>query len=76
LDRVLLIADGDKITVGTPTVECASVLATSLGDDRAKKVIVYKYKAKTRYHKKTGHKQPYTSLSIDKIVVPAASQAT
>ena len=72
LDRVLFIADGDKVTVGTPTVEGARVLATSKGDDRAKKVTVFKYKNKTRYSKKRGHRQPYTSLSIDKILEPGA----
>ena len=72
LDRVLFIADGDKITLGTPTIEGAKVLATSKGDDRAKKVTVFKYKNKTRYSKKRGHRQPYTSLSIDRILEPGA----
>ena len=75
LDRVLFIADGDKMTVGTPTVEGARVLATSKGNDRAKKVIVFKYKNKTRYSKKRGHRQPYTSLSIDQILEPGAAPA-
>ena len=73
LDRVLFIADGDKITLGTPTIEGAKVLATSKGDDRAKKVTVFKYKNKTRYSKKRGHRQPYTSLSIDRILEPGAA---
>ena len=73
LDRVLFIADGDKVTLGTPTVEGARVLATSKGDDRAKKVTVFKYKNKTRYSKKRGHRQPYTSLSIDKILESGAA---
>jgi large subunit ribosomal protein L21 len=68
LNRVLLIADGDKVTLGTPTIEGAKVMATSKGDDRADKIIVYKYKNKTRYSKKTGHKQPFTRLSIDQII--------
>ena len=42
LDRVLLIADGDKVTVGTPTVDGAKVIATSQGEGRTKKVIVFK----------------------------------
>ncbi len=75
LDRVLFIADGDKMTVGTPIVEGAKVLATSKGDDRAKKVTVFKYKNKTRYIKKRGHRQPYTSLSIDQILEPGAAPA-
>ncbi len=74
MDRVLLIADGDKVTVGTPTVDGAKVLATSQGDDRGKKVIVFKYKNKTRYSKKTGHRQPYTRLAIDKIIGPGIAE--
>jgi len=71
LDRVLFIADGDKVTVGTPAVEGAKVVATSQGEGRGKKIIVFKYKPKVRYRKKTGHRQPYTRLLIDKIVEPA-----
>ena len=70
LDKVLLIANGDKVTVGTPTVEGAKVIATSQGDGRSKKIIVFKYKPKVRYRKKTGHRQLYTRLIIDKIVEP------
>ena len=71
LDKVLLIADGDRVTVGTPVVDGAKVVATSQGDGRGKKVIVFKYKPKTRYHKKTGHRQHYTRLTIDKIEEPS-----
>ena len=70
LDKVLLIADGDKVTVGTPTVDGAKVVATSQGEGKAKKIIVFKYKPKVRYRKKTGHRQWYTKLTIDKIVAP------
>ena len=68
LERVLLIADGDKVTVGTPMVEGAKVMATSQGEGKAKKIIVLKYKPKVRYRKKTGHRQLYTRLVIDQIV--------
>ena len=68
LDRVLLIADDDKVVVGNPIVDGAKVVATSQGDGRGKKVIVFKYKPKVRYSKKTGHRQSYTRLMIDKIV--------
>ena len=71
LDRVLLIADGDKVTVGTPTVDGAKVVATSQGNGKGKKIIVLKYKPKVRYRKKTGHRQLYTRLIIDKIAEPA-----
>ena len=53
--------------VGNPTVEGATVEATVVGDGKAKKVIVYKYKRKTGYHKKNGHRQQYTAVTIDKI---------
>jgi large subunit ribosomal protein L21 len=75
LDRVLLIADGDRVTVGTPTVDGAKVVATSQGESKSKKVIVFKYKPKVRYRKKTGHRQLYTRLVIDKIVEPGVAPA-
>ena len=74
LDRVLLIADGDKVTVGTPIVDGAKVVATSQGEGKGKKIIVFKYKPKVRYRKKTGHRQLYTRLVIDKIVEPEARE--
>ena len=75
LDRVLLIADDDKVTVGTPVVDGAKVIATSQGEGKGKKIIVFKYKPKVRYRKKTGHRQLYTRLTIDKIVEPEGSSA-
>ena len=75
LDKVLLIADGEKVTVGKPIVEKAKVVATSQGEGKSKKVIVFKYKPKVRYRKKTGHRQLYTRLAIDKIVEPGAEEA-
>jgi len=70
LDKVLLIADGDKVTTGAPIVEGAKVVATSQGEGKGEKIIVFKYKPKVRYRKKTGHRQFYTRLLIDKIVGP------
>ena len=70
LDKVLLIANGDKVTTGTPKIEGAKVVATSKGNERGKKTVVFKYKRKIRYRKKTGHRQPYTRLIIDRIVGP------
>ena len=75
LDRVLAIADDKKVTVGKPIVDGAKVVATSQGEGKGKKVIVFKYKPKVRYRKKTGHRQLYTRLAIDKIVEPGAVQA-
>jgi len=73
LDRVLLVADNDKMTVGTPVVDGAKVVATAQGEGKGKKIIVFKYKPKVRYRKKTGHRQFYTRLMIDKIVEPGAT---
>ena len=74
LDRVLLIGNEDNVTVGNPTIEGAKVLATSQGEGKGKKTIVFKYKPKTRYRKKTGHRQPYTRLTIEKIIGPGAEK--
>ena len=71
LDRVLLYADDrNNVVIGNPTVNGARVSATSRGNRRDKKVIVFKYKPKVRYSKKTGHRQTYTRLSIDSIDLP------
>ena len=69
LDRVYLIADGDKVTVGKPTIEGAKVIASVVGEGKKDKIIVYKFKAKVRYRRKRGHRQPYTKLAIKEIVV-------
>ena len=65
-DQVLVVSD-KEVKVGTPTVDGASVEATVVAEGKAKKVIVYRYKRKTGYHKKNGHRQPYTQVKIDKI---------
>ena len=69
LDKVYLIADGDKVTVGNPTVPGAKVIANVVGNGKGDKVIVYKFKAKVRYRRKKGHRQPYTKLAIKEIVI-------
>jgi large subunit ribosomal protein L21 len=74
LERVLLIADGDRLTVGKPIIQGARVAATSKGEGKGKKIVVFKYKSKVRYSKKTGHRQFYTRLTIDKISEPEAAQ--
>ena len=65
-DQVLAVSDG-KLVVGCPTVKGATVTATVVENAKAKKVIVYKYKRKSGYHKKNGHRQQYTALKIEKI---------
>ncbi len=69
LDRVLLVADGNEVQVGQPTVEGAKVLATVTDHLKGRKIIVFKYKPKERYRRKKGHRQSYTRLTIDEIVV-------
>mgnify|MGYP003292408797 CR=1 FL=1 len=64
-DQVVAVSDG-SLKVGKD-VASASVSATVMDQGRAKKVIVYKYKRKTGYHKKNGHRQAYTQVKIDKI---------
>jgi len=66
-DKVLLVSGGDAPKVGAPYVSGATVTASVLTQGKEKKVIVYKYKAKKGYHKKKGHRQPYTSLKIEAI---------
>ena len=65
-DQVLFVNDGDA-KVGNPTVAGASVTASVIGEGKDKKVIVYKYKRKTGYHKKNGHRQLFTKVKIEKI---------
>jgi large subunit ribosomal protein L21 len=65
-DQVLLVG-GDDVKVGAPTVAGASVEADVIDNVKGKKVIVYKYKRKTGYHKKNGHRQQYTAVKITKI---------
>lgn len=70
-EKVLLVSDGDKITVGEGAIKGASVKATVIGHGKDKKVIVFKYKAKKNYRKTSGHRQPYTKIQIEKISLKA-----
>ncbi|MCI9125464.1 MAG: 50S ribosomal protein L21 [Eubacterium sp.] len=65
-DQVLAIR-GDELTIGSPTIANATVTASVVKEGRDRKVIVYKYKRKTGYHKKQGHRQHYTQVKIEKI---------
>lgn len=64
---VLLVEKSNKLEIGTPKVKGAKVLGKILKQDKAKKIIILKYKPKTRYKKKTGHRQPFTEVEILKI---------
>ncbi|NLJ89180.1 MAG: 50S ribosomal protein L21 [Epulopiscium sp.] len=66
-DKVLAVSKDDALTIGAPFVNNATVTASVIGEGKGKKVIVYKYKAKKGYHKKRGHRQPFTKIKIEAI---------
>jgi large subunit ribosomal protein L21 len=66
-DKVLMVADGENIRVGQPVIETAAVQAIIVEQDKAKKILVFKYKRRKRYRRKQGHRQPYTAIRIDGI---------
>ncbi|WP_425446590.1 50S ribosomal protein L21 [Dethiothermospora halolimnae] len=66
-DKVLLVSNDGDIKVGKPHVEGGEVEGTILEQGKAKKIIVFKYKAKKDYRRKQGHRQPYTKVKIEKI---------
>jgi large subunit ribosomal protein L21 len=68
LERVLLVADGENYTVGTPTVSGAKVEATVVAHLKGPKVVSFKYLPKKRHRVKKGHRQQYTRLQIDSII--------
>ena len=65
-DQVLVVSN-DGMKIGNPTVEGATVTAKVIETAKARKVIVYKYKRKSGYHKKNGHRQYFTKVQIEKI---------
>ncbi|NLK98206.1 50S ribosomal protein L21 [Defluviitalea saccharophila] len=66
-DKVLAVSKEDSLSVGAPFVNNASVSASVVEEGKGKKIIVYKYKPKKGYHKKHGHRQPYTKVKIEAI---------
>ncbi len=67
LTDILLAGRGDQVTVGTPTVAGAKVVARVRAQGRGRKVIVYKFRRRKNYRRRRGHRQPYTELSIERI---------
>lgn len=67
IDTVLLLSDGEKVSVGTPYVKDAKVTAVVENTFKDDKVIVYKYKSKKDYHRTIGHRQQYTNIRIKDI---------
>jgi len=70
LSDVLMVGEGADVTVGRPLVAGARVVADVVEHGKGAKVIVFKYKPKTRYRRKNGHRQPFTRLAIREIVAP------
>ncbi len=68
-EQVLLASDGDDVKVGAPTVDGASVKAEVLRHGRDRKVIVFKRKRRKGYRKKQGHRQGFTEIRVDEVVV-------
>ena len=66
-DQVLAVLDGENTKIGAPVVEGAAVEAKVVKNGKAKKITVFKYKAKKNEKKKIGHRQPYTKVQITKI---------
>jgi large subunit ribosomal protein L21 len=66
-DKVLMVADGENIRVGQPVLENVAVLAQIVEQDKAKKILIFKYKRRKRYRRKNGHRQPFTAIRIDGI---------
>lgn len=66
-DRVLTIVNNGDVKIGRPVVEGVKVVAKVLEQDKSKKIIVFKYKAKSNYRRKQGHRQPFTRIVIEKI---------
>ena len=66
-DRVLLIGEGDDVTVGTPVVSGATVSGTVLGEELGPKLVIFKFKQKVKYRRRTGHRQHLLRVRIDEI---------
>jgi large subunit ribosomal protein L21 len=67
LDQVLMVSQGDKVSVGAPLVNGAVVSATVLGHGRADKVKIFKMRRRKHYQKRQGHRQNFTEVMIDEI---------
>jgi len=67
-DKVLMFSDGENVNIGQPVLEKVSVNGHIVEQDKAKKIIVFKYKRRKRYRRKQGHRQQYTAIKIDSIL--------
>ncbi|MFA6937931.1 MAG: 50S ribosomal protein L21 [Treponema sp.] len=69
IDTVLLVSDGDKVSVGTPYVKGAKVTVEVEDSFKDKKVLVLKYKSKKDYHRLIGHREEYTNVRVTDVVL-------
>ena len=75
-DKVVLVSDEGNVQVGNPYVKGIKVEGKVVSHGKAKKILVFKYKAKKNYRRTQGHRQPYTKVEITGIKLPAAKKAT
>lgn len=75
-DKVLLLADGKKIKIGTPYLDKVKVEAQIMEEKKGKKVIVYKYKRRKKYRIKRGHRQIYTAIKITRIAASPSQSSS
>ena len=68
IKEVLMLKDKDEVIVGTPIVENAIVEAEVIGAGKGDKIIIYKYKRRTKYRRTQGHRQDFTEIKINKII--------
>ncbi|MBB5335991.1 50S ribosomal protein L21 [Pectinatus brassicae] len=66
-DEVLTVVNDADVKIGTPVVEGAKITAKVEKQDKAKKILIFKYKAKSNYRRRQGHRQPFTKITIEKI---------
>jgi len=70
-EEVLMVSDGEEVRIGTPNLDDVTVSGRIVAQDRAKKIIVFKYKRRKRYRRKQGHRQAFTAVQIDTIEAKA-----
>jgi len=67
IDQVLMVADGDNVTIGSPVLKGASVQAKVVSHGRGDKVMIFKFRRRKHYRKTQGHRQDFTEIQIEKI---------
>jgi large subunit ribosomal protein L21 len=75
-DKVLLFSDGENLKIGQPVLDDIKVQGSIVEQNKAKKIIVFKFKRRKRYRRKQGHRQPYTAIRIDSIGTGGLVQKT